>query len=249
MDNKQILFVPNMFVPRDFYNEISRCKAETVSKERYGYYMKKIILKIFLSELLLSILTGCGNDMPTDELVNKGKDGVSQSRELQAGSAYVENGKGVRSNVTFLTLAQLKEKVEDELGEKYWPEVLLSEEELAEKTGITKDMYEEFLAEEQIIDANIDIMIIVRAKEDYVGAIEQKLEDYRDRMIEENQKYPQNLGKAKASRMETIENYICFVQLGADTSVVADKGEDEIVAYCQEDNERAIDILEKSILQ
>lgn len=249
MDNKQILFVPNMFVPRDFYNEISRCRTETVSKERYGYYMKKIILKIFLSELFLSILTGCGNSMPNDELVNKGKDGVSQNQELQAGSSYVENGKNARFNDKFITLAQLREKVEGELGEKYWPEVLLSEEALEEKTGITKDMYEEFLAEEQIIDANIDIMIIIHAKEDYVGAIEQKLEDYRSRMIDENQKYPQNLGKAKASRMETIEDYICFVQLGADTSSVADKGEDEIVAYCQEDNERAIDILEKTILQ
>ncbi|MBD5444913.1 MAG: DUF4358 domain-containing protein, partial [Lachnospiraceae bacterium] len=148
-----------------------------------------------------------------------------------------------------VTLMQLKKNVETELGEKYWPEIFMTDEELKEKTGITKDMYEEFLAQTQIIDANIDMMIIIRAKEDYIGTIEQKLEDYRNRMIEENQKYPQNLGKAKASRMETVENYICFVQLGADTSVVADKGEDEIIAYCQEDNERAIDILEKTILQ
>lgn len=183
--------------------------------------MKKIILKVLLSELFISILTGCGNNMPTDELVNKG----------------------------FLTIMQLRDKVEEELGEKYWPDVFLSEKGLEEETGITQDMYVEFLAQQQVIEANIDTMIIIHAKEDYVGTIEQKLEDYRNRIIEENKKYPQNLGKAKASRMETVEDYICFVQLGGDTGAVADKGEAEIIAYCQEDNERAIDVLEKALLQ
>lgn len=211
--------------------------------------MNKNIVKFCVAVLLLSILTGCGNNMPEGDLVNNGQGGGAQNQDLQAGSSYVENGKGVWINDKKVTLMQLKKNVEDELGEKYWPEIFMTDEELEEKTGITKDMYEEFLAQTQIIDANIDMMIIIRAKEDYVGTIEQKLEDYRNRMIEENQKYPQNLGKAKASRMETVENYICFVQLGADTSVVADKGEDEIIAYCQEDNERAIDILEKAILQ
>ena len=211
--------------------------------------MKQSTIKVLLAGLLLSILTGCGNNMPEGDLVNNGQGGGAQSQDLQAGSSYVENGKSVRINDKKVTLMQLKKNVEDELGEKYWPEIFMTDEELEEKTGITKDMYEEFLAQTQIINANIDMMIIIRAKEDYVGTIEQKLEDYRNRMIEENQKYPQNLGKAKASRMETVENYICFVQLGADTSVVADKGEDEIIAYCQEDNERAIDILEKTILQ
>lgn len=214
------------------------------------YYMiKKSTMRVLLAGLLLSILTGCGNNMPEGDFVNNGQGDGAQNQDLQAGSSYVENGKSVRINDKKVTLIQLKKNVEEELGEKYWPEIFMTDEELEEKTGITKDMYEEFLAQTQIIDANIDMMIIIRAKEDYVGTIEQKLEDYRNRMIEENQKYPQNLGKAKASRMETVENYICFVQLGADTSVVADKGEDEIIAYCQEDNERAIDILEKSILQ
>lgn len=211
--------------------------------------IKKIILKIMIGELFLCLLTGCGNNMPADELVNKGQGNAAQNQDLQAGSTYVENDKIARYNVKNKTLLRLRGKVKDVLGEKYWPEIFLSEEGLEEETGITKDMYEEFLAEEQIIDANIDIMIIILAKEDYVSTIEQKLEDYRSMVIEQNQNYPQNLGKAKASRMETIDNYICFVQLGADTSAVANKGEDEIIAYCQEDNERAIDILEKTILQ
>ena len=135
------------------------------------------------------------------------------------------------------------------MGDQYWPEIDLTKEELEQKTGITEDMYVDFLAEKQVMDAHIDTMIIIHAKEAEVGAIEEALERYRESIIEENRSHPQNLCKAQASRMETIENYVCFVQLGADTTLVADKGEDEIIAYCQEENERALYVLEKGILE
>lgn len=203
--------------------------------------MKKILVIVLTGQLILCILTGCAESAPMDELVESGQKAAVQSEEKDV-PAMVSERKPP-------SLSKLRESVKEELGENYWPEVLLSEEELAEKTGITQDMYIEFLAEEQVMDSNIDTMIIIRAKEDYVGAVEQALEEYRSRLIEENQKYPQNHSKASASRMETIENYICFVQLGADTTIVADKGEKEILAYCQEENERAIDVLEKVILR
>lgn len=213
--------------------------------------MKKGIFTILACGLFLCLSAGCGNGTLTDEMVKGGQAFGIQNEEndIQAGSSYVESEIGVRKNRTFPTLSELKENVKEELGNHYWPEISISQKELEEMTGITEDMYVEFLAEEQIVDANIDLLIIIRAKEDHVGAIEDALESYRNRVIEENQKYPQNLGKAKASRMETIENYVCFVQLGADTTIIADKGEKEIIAYCQEENERAIDVLEKSILQ
>lgn len=213
--------------------------------------MKKIIVGIMVGGLILSTLTSCGSDKPSDEMVREGKseNTEQQENELQAGSGDVENKAAGKKERTFPTLSELRESVKVEMGEQYWPEMLLSETELEEKTGITSDMYVEFIAEKQVLDANIDTMIIIHAKEEYVGAIEQALENYRSTVIAENEEYPQNFGKAQASRMETIENYICFVQLGADTTSVADKGEEEIIAYCQEENERAIHILEKEILE
>lgn len=212
--------------------------------------IKKVVLWGFLNGLLLCMLSGCGENIPTDELVREDQAFEIQGGgdEIEAGSSGVENEMR-QGNREFPTLSELKESVKEELGEHYWPEIPLSEKELEEKTGITKEMYVEFLAEGQNTEADIDTMIIIHAKEDYVGAVEQALEDYRSRLIQDNLEYPQNLGKAKASRMETIENYICFVQLGADTSIVANKGEEEIIAYCQEENERAIYILEKNILE
>ncbi len=210
---------------------------------------KKRIITVLTALLILCMLGGCGESTPTGEMVNNRKVSGEQEEvtELAVGSSDVKNEEQLKK--TFPTLTQLREEVKEELGERYWPEISISEKELEEETGISRDMYIEFLAENASTEANVDMMIIIHAKEDYVGAVEQALEDYRRRIIEENEKYPQNLCKAEASRMETIENYICFVQLGADTSVVAGKGKDEIISYCLEDNERAVDILEKAIFR
>lgn len=193
----------------------------------------------------LFFLTGCGEDLPEDELVNRGQAFEMQkfTDDLQASNFPFQNEE------KFVALTQLKDSVKELMGDQYWPEVSLSKEELEVKTGITEDMYVDFLAEKQVLDSHIDTMIIIHAKEAHVGDVERALENYRTDLIEQNRNYPQNLCKAEASRMETIEDYVCFVQLGADTTVVADKGEEEIIAYCQEENERALYVLEKEILE
>ena len=205
--------------------------------------MKKTIAMILIGGMLL--LTACTDNLPEDELVGNGQAFEMQkiTDDLQASNFLFQDKE------KFVTLTQLKDSVKELMGDQYWPEVDLTKEELEQKTGITEDMYVDFLAEKQVMDAHIDTMIIIHAKEAQVGAIEAALEKYRENLIEENRNYPQNLCKAEASRMETIENYVCFVQLGADTTIVADKGEDEIIAYCQEENERALYVLEKEILE
>ena len=191
------------------------------------------------------LLSGCGDTLPEDELVDNGQAFEMQkvTEDLQASNFLLQGDR------EFTTLAELKDSVKELLGDQYWPDVRLSKEELEQKTGITEDMYVDFLAERQGMDTHIDTMIIIHAKEAHVGDIEAALERYRDDIIEQNRKYPQNLCKAEASRMETIDDYVCFVQLGADTTIVADKGEEEIIAYCQEENERALYVLEKGILE
>lgn len=211
---------------------------------------KKRIMIVLTTGLILCVLGGCGETTPTGEMVNRQKNMEEQTEtsEILVGSSHVKNEEQDTAGM-FPDLSELREEVKEELGDHYWPEKSLSAEELEEKTGISQDMYIEFLAENADTEANVDMMIIVRAKEDYVGAVEQALEDYRRKMIEDNNKYPQNWCKAEASRMETIENYICFVQLGADTSIVSGKGKEDIISYCLEENERAVDILEKAILR
>lgn len=215
--------------------------------------MKNSICKMIIIIMACSffLLSGCGEEsMSEEDLV----DGRSAAREqnvedVEAGNfpLFWENADwGERR---FYTLSELEKEVKDLLGDNYWPEVNLSKTELEKLTGITEDMYVDFLAEKQAFDAHIDTLMIIHAREDYVGTVEQAIETYRSALIEQNKNYPQNLSKARASRIETIDDYICFVQLGADTTSLADKGQEAVMAHCLEENEKALYVLEQAILQ
>lgn len=214
--------------------------------------MKNSICKIMSIMMICSLflLSGCGDkSMPEEDLVDRRSAGVQSIEDVEAGNfpLFWENAEwGERR---FYTLLELEEEVKDLLGDNYWPEVNLSKAELEKLTGITEDMYVDFLAERQALDAHIDTLIIIHAKEDYVGTIEEAIETYRSALIEQNKNYPQNLSKARASRIETIDDYICFVLLGADTTPLADRGSEAVMEHCLEENEKALYVLEQAILQ
>lgn len=208
-------------------------------------------IKIFMLICGLFILCGCGQEELAEEDLVDSREAVGEQsmEEVEAGNFplfWDGAGEGGRQ---FYTLPELEEEVKELLGDNYWPEVNISSSELERLTGITEDMYVDFLAERQMFDAHIDTLIIIHAKEDYVGKIEQAIETYRNGLIEQNKNYPQNLSKARASRIETINDYICFVQLGADTTPLADRGNEAVMAHCLEENEKALYVLEQAILQ
>lgn len=214
--------------------------------------MKNSICKMMSIMMICSLflLSGCGDkSMPEEDLVDRRSAGVQSIEDVEAGNfpLFWENAEwGERR---FYTLLELEKEVKDLLGDNYWPEVNLSKAELEKLTGITEDMYVDFLAERQALDAHIDTLIIIHAKEDYVGTIEEAIETYRSALIEQNKNYPQNLSKARASRIETIDDYICFVLLGADTTPLADRGSEAVMEHCLEENEKALYVLEQAILQ
>ena len=211
--------------------------------------MRKIWIIMSLCSLFL--LCGCGSEeLSEDDLVDGRETVREQGKEdVEAGNFPLFWENTSQGEGKFYTLSELEGEVKELLGDNYWPEVNLSAAELEKLTGITEDMYVDFLAERQMLDAHIDTMIIIHAKEDYVGTIEQAIETYRSGLIEQNKNYPQNLSKARASRIETINDYICFVQLGADTTSLADRGNEAVMAHCLEENEKALYVLEQAILQ
>jgi hypothetical protein len=93
------------------------------------------------------------------------------------------------------------------------------------------------------------MMILIQAKEEEISHIEELLNDYRDTLLKIYEQQPQNEAKVFASRIEVIDNYVCYVQLGADITALEAQGKDAMIDYCQQENERALDILEKNILK
>lgn len=144
-------------------------------------------------------------------------------------------------------MRELRKSVMEMLGENYWPNALYTAEEFEELTGITGKMYHSFLAEYEHTEAGTDMMILVEAKEEKVTNVELLLDQYREKLLKTYEKQPINHAKVEASRIEVIDNYICFVQLGADTSVLKNADEDTLVSFCQNQNEQALDILEKKL--
>ena len=203
---------------------------------------KEILLGIALFTTLL--MTGCiksdtqERSVEDQAYVNEGNGEEDAVNTLQTGAKYKVTG----------TMDVLRSTVIQLLGENYWPDPLLSAEELAERVGISENMYESFLAEYQHTEAGIDTMILIEAKENEVETVEKCLNDYREVLLNIYEQQPQNEAKVFASRIEVIDHYVCYVQLGADISFLEEKGREEMVAYCQQENERALDVLEKRIL-
>ncbi len=176
----------------------------------------------------------------------------------QGSNAYMDEGNGQEDAINTLQVGSkykivgpmddLKDAVVGILGENYWPDTLLSAEELAERTGVSENMYEDFMAEYQHTEAGIDMMILVKAKQEEVETVERYLNEYRDVLLKIYEQQPQNEAKVFASRIEIIDNYVCYVQLGANIASLEKQGEEEMIAYCQQENERALDIIEKRIL-
>ena len=89
--------------------------------------------------------------------------------------------------------------------------------------------------------------LIIHAKDGKVEDVENALNAYRDSLVNDTMQYPMNLGKIQASRVERIGDYVCFVQLGADTSSVEEQGDEAVITYCQEQNELALEAIRQTL--
>lgn len=145
-------------------------------------------------------------------------------------------------------MGDIRQTLVEVLGENYWPNTQIAPEYL-EEYGLHSDIYDDFYGEVPQVTTNADTLIIISAKEDKVEEAEEVLNNYREALVADTDQYPMNAGKILASRIETIGNYVCFVQLGADTTEEygEDGDEDAVIRRCQEHNELAIEAIGKKL--
>lgn len=212
--------------------------------------MKKFAV-LALAGILAFGLIACGKDNVDNQNGNN-----SQTEDNQLGNTDGTNdvsGTDSEEDVfdgANVSVADLKAAVVEAVGEEnYWPAAPLEAEFLEGNFGISADMYDEFLYEMPMISMNVDTLLIVKAKEDQVQAVEDALNAYRDDQIENGMNYPMNVGKVQASRIETFGNYVCFVQLGADVTNVSEQGDEAVIEHCQQENEKALDAIEKALAE
>ncbi len=145
-------------------------------------------------------------------------------------------------------MTSIRQAVADKLGDNYFPQMQIPAEYL-EGFGLTADMYDEFFGEMPMISTNVDTLIVIKAKEGQVEAVEGVLTAYRDNLVNDTMQYPMNLGKIQASEVKTMGEYVCFVQLGGDVMEAMDESEEAVIKQCQEQNALAIEAMEGVINQ
>ncbi|MBR4084741.1 MAG: DUF4358 domain-containing protein [Lachnospiraceae bacterium] len=208
--------------------------------------MKKAIVCLCTGMLVLSMVACGRND--EGQMQESQNPTESSQQNNDTATATPESTEAPQGENGTSELKNIRQTLVEVLGENYWPNTEISAEYL-EDYGLSADMYEDFYGEMPMISTNVDTVIVVQAKEGQVVAVEEVMNKYRDNLVNDTMQYPMNVGKIQASRIETFGNYVCFVQLGADTTQIygEDGDEEAVIKHCQEQNELAIEAIGKAL--
>ena len=142
-------------------------------------------------------------------------------------------------------MESLRQAVIAAVGEEnYWPNMPMDPEMLGMSIGVTPEMYEDYMAEVPMISAHVDMLVIIKAKEDQADAVEEILKTYRQGKVDDTMQYPKDLAKIQASQVERVGNYMIFALLGGERGEIIDEGaEEDAIRQCQEANGAAIEAI------
>lgn len=227
--------------------------------------MKKAVTFVCMIALCMA-LAACGKNNQNAESSNQQSQATLESAQTQGteateGTEATQETEGTATEGTEEVVPEigvngwsqemeaLKTAVVDKLGENYWPNMPVTPDIMEGLFGITADMYEDYLAEMPMISTNVDTLVIIRPKADKAQAVEDALTAYRQAKVSDTMQYPMNVGKIQASTIEKIGDYICFIQLGADTMAISEKGDDAVIKHCQEQNKLAIEQLQAAVVK
>ena len=220
--------------------------------------MKK--LELFLSVgVLVFCLAACGrsaqednSSQGTEQTEVSGSTEETGSTAESAGTAESgsvgesDNAGDVGTDGWSAEMEELRAAVLEAVGEEnYWPDMPMTPDIFEMFYSVTPDMYDDYMAESPMISANVDALVIIKAKEDQADAVEDAMNAYRDMLVSDTMQYPSNLGKIQASQVERLGNYVIFVQLGGG-AIEAEKEED-VLRQCQEANELALNAIRERI--
>lgn len=218
--------------------------------------MKKLLV-LLCTGVLVFAMTACGdknngsaettqqstvNSTETAGTTEVGQDAAGQGTETENTDPNMDLADGWSEEMT-----AVRDAVAEALGENYWPNSQITSEMLEGTFGITSDLYEDYMGEMPMISTNVDTLLIIKAKSDKVDEVEEALNAYRDKLVNDTMQYPMNIGKIQASRIERIGDYVCFVQLGADTTHALESGDEAVITHCQEQNELAIEVIGRNV--
>lgn len=205
--------------------------------------MKKRVRRILMVVAAIMILCGCGKEGSNERSESQNTENETTEDSVQKDLdrppfervAWSEEMEEIRTNIV------------EALGEHYWPNMQVSPETLESEYGISSDLYEDYLAETFLVPVNVDTLIVIKAKEGKAKSVEDAMASYRENLVKDGTKDLRNFGKIQASRIERIGDYVCFVQLGGNTTNAEEQGKDAVVTQCLDQNELVIAVIEQIV--
>lgn len=143
----------------------------------------------------------------------------------------------------------LGEAVKKAYGDDYLPSMKLAKSEIKDKFGVSSKLYSSAYAEVSMISAQVDTLVIFKAKDkDSKAKILKKLKSYRKTLINDTMQYPMNIPKIQASKIYKNGKYVGFIMLGnLSNKQQENESEEKQIKLYQEKNKIAIKAIEEAI--
>lgn len=142
-------------------------------------------------------------------------------------------------------LATVVDAVKKAYGDDYLPDTEVDKDMLAERYGVTEDMYEEAYAQIPMISVNIDTLIAVKCKDGKQQDVVDALKKYQENLKNDSLQYPTNAVKTQASRIIEKDGYVFFVMLGVIPMDVEEQGDEAILKKSEENNDIAQKVIDE----
>lgn len=111
------------------------------------------------------------------------------------------------------SLDDMYSEIKDTYGERYYPNQKIEADELEKTFGIGDDLYDNFIADRVTGDEAPDTLVIIEAKEGKEDEVKQKLEDYRQKLLDDAD-WAESKEKIEASKVYSNGRYVFYVMLG-----------------------------------
>ncbi len=146
-----------------------------------------------------------------------------------------------------VALSTILDAVKSAYGENYLPSMDLTAEDLKTRFGLNSEDYTEAIGQVAMMSTQVDTFVAVHAKEGKAESIVSALNAYRDDLVNNSLQYPMNIPKVNASKVYQKGDYVFFIMLGAfaPDDLLAD--DPAAVTFHEEQNQIAIDAIDKTL--
>lgn len=160
-----------------------------------------------------------------------------------------DSNKKTESNTDKATQSDVKlsdicDEIKKAYGEDYVPDMEYDDIFITDTLGLSKEDYEEIVAEGPLVSFNIDTLIAVKAKNGKGDVVLERLNAYRDYLINDSLMYPTNAVKIQASQVVRHGDYVFFVCLGVIDMATEEKGDEAILEEAKANTKIAVDVID-----